>query len=360
MKKNILKALSLALILAFLLVACTKETPAPTPVISSNNTPIPVVTEPVGDVTSQVPTNPIQEQSPVAPAQSQAQLLLWAPDYADPSMAQAYGAQLQAYASQNALSFEAFEELKPGQLGEQTQLVVALADPADVQAMAEAHVHVQFLLVGNLQESSLTNLHVLSQTQALPEHISFLAGLAAVLSTPEYRVGSITQINSPAGTLARDGFLTGARYYCGLCRSRYTPLVVYPIQAEIETAENWKGALDSLLAQSVKTIFVQAELSSPELINALNTHGITLVALEGQNGIEAAQGLLGVLSTGGMTDILPIVERLLAGEAFGDIKMGIELTRIDESKLGAGRQILFNRFKEDLLNGEINPLPVQK
>lgn len=360
MKKNILKALSLALILAFLLVACTKETPAPTPVISSNNTPIPVVTEPVGDVTSQVPKDPTQEQSPEVPVQSQAQLMLWAPASADSAMAQTYGAQLQAYASQNALRFEAFEELNPGQLGEQTQLVVALADPADVQAMAEAHVHVQFLLVGNLQESSLTNLHVLSQTQALPEHISFLAGLAAVLGTPEYRVGSITQINSPAGTLARDGFLTGARYYCGLCRSRYTPLVVYPIQAEIETAENWKGALDSLLAQSVKTIFVQAELSSPELIDALNSHGITLVALEGQNGIEAAQGLLGVLSTGGMTDILPIVERLLAGEAFGDIKMGIELTRIDESKLGAGRQILFNRFKEDLLNGEINPLPVQK
>lgn len=356
--KNLKQSLiAIALVMALLLGACKQEAPMPTPVINSHQPTTVVVTEPTSEETAQTPGTSVESPTPVVPAKLQAQLVLWAQGSADANTAQAFERQLQAYAAQNALSFERREELRPSQLSEQTQLVVALTSLDEVQTMAEANARVQYLFIGDLQESPLSNLHVLSQAQALPEYQSFLAGLAAVLGTTEYRVGSITQSNTAAGAMARDGFLTGARYFCGLCRSRHTPLVVYPIQAEIESNANWQGALDSLLAQNVKTVFVQAELSSPELINALNAQGITLVGIEGQSGLEVAQNLIGVLSSGVVADISPIVERILAGESLGVIKIGMELTRIDENKLGVGRQILFNRFKEDLLNGEIKALP---
>ncbi len=81
------------------------------------------------------------------------------------------------------------------------------------------------------------------------------------------------------------------------------------------------------------------------------------MAVEGQNGIEASQTLMGVLSTGGVADISPIVERILASESLGTLHVGLDVTRVNEEKLTAGKRILFERFKEDLLNGEIKALP---
>lgn len=358
MKKRRYRVLGVLLVLLLLLAACKQETPAPTPVIVSNYTPPAETVANPGDVVpSPVPVEPTDDAEPVQVNQTDAQLVLWAPASADANLAQNLHSQLEAYASQNALRFERLENLSPSQLGLQTQLVVALSSLPEAQAMAEANALVQYLFVGDAEVSTLPNLHILSQTQALPEQLSFLAGLAAVLGTPEYRVGSITMSNTQAGQIARDGFLTGARYYCGLCRSRYTPLIVYPIQVELEDATNWQGAVDSLVSQEVKIVFVQPEVSSAELINTLNTHGITLIAIEGQSGLDVAQNVLGVLRSGAIADISPIVERILAHESLGIIRTGIELSRVDESKLGAGKQILFERYKEDLLNGEIKALP---
>jgi|GEM_PF-634057 len=346
------------LILLLLLSACKQEPVVPTPVMSSDQTS---ATESIPDQETPQPEQPTeavtQQSSVIASDQVQSQLVLWAAPGSDPNLTQSYEAQLQVYSTQNGLSFERRENLGPGQLGAQTQLVVALVDWGELQAMAQENAQVQYLYIGQPEGELMPNVHALSQTQVLPEQQSFLAGLAAVLGTPEYRVGSITMSNTPAGQIARDGFRTGARYFCGLCRSRYTPLILYPIQAELEDSANWQGAVDSLLSQEVKTVFVQAEASSPELISTLNARGVALIAIEGQNGLEMAQNILGVLSSGATVDIAPIVERILANEPLGVVKIGLELTRVDESKLGAGTLILFERYKEDLLNGEIKALP---
>jgi hypothetical protein len=347
-----------ALVSLLLLSACKQEPVTSTPGIDSDQTPATDITVEQGTLQPEQPAEELTEQdSVVVPEQVQSQLLLWASAGGDPNLTQSFEAQLQAYSTQNGLSFERRENLSPSQLGTQTQLVVALVSWQELQSMAQENAQAQYLFIGQPEGELMPNVHVLSQTQVLPEQQSFLAGLAAVLGTPEYRVGSITMSNTPAGQIARDGFRTGARYFCGLCRSRYTPLILYPIQQELEDPANWQGAVDYLLSQEVKTVFVQPEASSPELISALNARGVTIIAIEGQNGLEHAQNILGVFSSGAVADIAPIVERILANEPLGVIKIGLELTRVDETKLGAGKLILFERYKEDLLNGEIKALP---
>ena len=350
--------IGLVLISFFALSACKQEPDISTPAIISDQTPATDINSEQGTLQPEQPTEaPTEQTSVVVPEQVQSQLVLWAPPGSDPNLTQSFEAQLQAYSAQNGLSFERRENLSPNQLGARTQLVVALASWQELQTMTQENAQLQYLFIGQPEGELMPNVHALSQTQVLPEQQSFLAGLAAVLGTPEYRVGSITMSNTPAGQIARDGFRTGARYFCGLCRSRYTPLILYPIQAELEDSANWQGAVDYLLSQEVKTVFVQPEASSPELISALNARGITIIAIEGQNGLEMAQNLLGVLSSGSVADIAPIVERILANEPLGVVKIGLELTRVDETKLGAGTLILFERYKDDLLNGEIKALP---
>lgn len=349
MKKRIKIVIIIFLLLGFVLSACKVDAPSPTPVIVHDVTPPPAVE-----------TQPLVEETQVEPTQIeqiQAHVVLYAPVEVDLTLSQSFDAQLQEYTAQNGLSYERHEAISPDQLSAQTQLVVALISMAEARNLAENNSHLQVLTVGEADEVALPNLHVLNQTQSLPEHQSFIAGLILALSIPEYRVGVISQSNTEAGSIARDGFVTGARYYCGLCVSRYAPVIYYPIVAEIGSQAEWQVAADSLLAQSVKAVFVQPELSSAELFQYLDSHGIAVVAIEGQAGLEVAQNVVAVLRTGAITDIKPFVERLLSNEPLGVIKTGLELSQIDETRLTPGKQILFYRYLEDLLNGEIKALP---
>ena len=62
-----------------------------------------------------------------------------------------------------------------------------------------------------------------------------------------------------------------------------------------------------------------------------------------------------MLSSG--MDIEPILGRLLQGESVGMVRAGINLNQVNRELLSEGRLILFERIKQDLLDGYIKTLP---
>lgn len=70
------------------------------------------------------------------------------------------------------------------------------------------------------------------------------------------------------------------------------PVEYYPFTAEITdptNAADWQAAADVLLAKAVTGIFVQPEVSTPELIAYLNSRSVTLIGVEGQPNLESAK-----------------------------------------------------------------------
>ncbi len=190
------------------------------------------------------------------------------------------------------------------------------------------------------------------------DQLSFLAGYTLALGIPDFRVGVLSQAGTPEGQMTRDAFVTGARFHCGLCNARFAPVEYYPFTAEITDPANpadWQAAADALLAKAVTGIFLQPELSTPELIAYLNSKNITMIGIEGQPHLESIQKLLGVLSGG--IDLEPALGQLLLGESVGVVKAGIELKQINRDLFSDGRLILFERIKQDLLDGYIKTLP---
>ena len=59
----------------------------------------------------------------------------------------------------------------------------------------------------------------------------------------------------------------------------------------------------------------------------------------------------------GGIDLEPALGRLLLGESVGVVKAGIELTQVNRELFSDGRVILFERIKQDLLDGYIKTLP---
>jgi len=336
------------LVIAILLSACNPPTQPTIPVEVTQPTAIEIPTE----------TEPTEQPTATPIVLLDADLLLWAPENADPNLAEQLENELIAYGDANGHSFALTPSLSAAQLSPDVRVVVSLASPNEVETLASALSQVQFLALNAPNLVPTENLSLVVTTESSRDQLSFLAGYALALGVPDFRVGVLSQAATPEGQTTRDAFVTGARFHCGLCNARFAPVEYYPFTAEVSDPTNpadWQAAADALLAKSVTGIFVQPELSTPELIAYLNNKNITLIGIEGQSNLESIQKLLGVLSSG--IDLEPALGRLLLGESVGVVKAGIELKQVNRDLFSDGRMILFERIKQDLLDGYIKTLP---
>lgn len=311
----------------------------------------------------QTPGEVIQTLDPAAvPSSVEADILLWIPAGTQAGEAAGLEEQLTQFVQTRAMTFERVENINPAEINEKVKLVVSLAASAEVQNAAEAAPQVQFLALEAGAGASGANIHSLSQTTVSTEQKAFLAGYILALITPDYRVGVLYQAGTPEGAKARDGFIVGAQYFCGLCNSRYAPVMYYPKSAEVAdpgSQASWQAAADALLANTVQAVYVQPEISSPELIAYLTTKSVRIVAMNGQNGVVAgAENLVGILDEQQAgTDLSPYLDSLMQGVAPQTIPVGISLIGANENLISEGKVRLFERIKETLLQGLINPLP---
>ncbi len=336
------------LVLVLLLSACISQ-PQPTATAE-------VTQPPAAEVPTEVGPTELPTATPIVLLD--AELLLWAPQNADQDLAEQVENELSAFADANGHSFVLTDSLSAAQLSPGVKVVVSLASPSEVETLAAVLPQIQFLALNAPNLVPTVNLSVVVTAESSRDQLSFLAGYALALGVPDFRVGVLSQAATPDGQTTRDAFVTGARFHCGLCNARFAPVEYYPFTAEVNDPANpadWQATVDALLAKSVTSIFVQPEISTPELIAYLNSKNITLIGIENQPNLESIQKLLGVLSSG--IDLEPALGRLLLGESVGVVKAGIELKQVNRDLFSDGRVILFERIKQDLLDGYIKTLP---
>ena len=162
------------------------------------------------------------------------------------------------------------------------------------------------------------------------------------------------------GNRTRDSFITGVRYHCGLCSARYMPVNYYPFTAQVSNPPdpaNWQTAVDSLLELAVNSIYVQPEISSLDLMTYLSSKNIAVIGVEGQAGLEGANRLMGVLGSDIYLSAENAVSKILNGEELGNSTGSLELKQVNPDFISDGRLILFERVREDLLNGLVKDSP---
>ncbi|MBP7040646.1 MAG: hypothetical protein GX415_02730 [Chloroflexi bacterium] len=302
------------------------------------------------------------EPTPEPIALITADIVIWAPPNADFSQAQTLVPDLTAYAAANGLLLEQREQLSAAELGESVRLVVALASAAEISAAAAGAPNTQFLAVGVPDVQVGANVHSLNTSPSTLEERAFLAGYLLGMVIPDYRVGVISQAGTAEGQKTFDSFTVGARYFCGLCNSRFGPILFYPKGAQITDPANpgdWQAAADLLLANTVKGAFIQPEVSSPELVNYLQAAGVQLVGIEGQAGYNDSPLWLGLFGSDLSSDAVILAARLLQGGQVGAVKTGITLTHINADVITEGKQRLFDVTVQDVQSGLVRVTPVQ-
>lgn len=269
--------------------------------------------------------------------------------------------RLSAFAQANGSTFESHTSLSAQQITPSVKVLVTTVDANQIEALHEQLPGLKIIAVdvGGLTPA-LVNVHQVTSEGGTVEQRAFLAGYALALTTSDYRVGAITLSGDDLGDRNRDSFITGVRYFCGLCSARYMPVNYYPFTAEVTAPSNptdWQTAVDSLLELAVTAIFVQPELSSIDLMSYLASKNITVIGVEGQPGLDVAGRVVGVLGSDLYASTEAAVARILNGEDLGSSTGSLELKQIDREIMSDGRRILFERIREELLSGMIKDRP---
>lgn len=343
-----------SLLVVVFVSACGGGATSSTPVLSATHTPnLPAIT---------IENTHIPTETPLPVATILSELVLWAPVGSDATLAGQLAQALSSYAATAGLGFEQVPEITSQDLAESVRVVVSLAPAEAVNALSTQEPAVQFLAVGVSGITALGNLSVLSNTGASVEDRAFLAGYLLTLTIPDYRVGVISQAGTEAGIKNEGSFIVGARFFCGLCNSRFGPVLYYPIAAQITdptSQVNWQAAADTLLANSVQGVYLQPEVSSAELVAYLEAAGVKLVGVSGQAGLDDSAAWIGVIGADIAGETVNLVERLLAGEPVGAVELGLNLSHINADILTEGKQRLFEETVKNLQEGLIQVTPYQ-
>ncbi|HWQ84776.1 MAG TPA: hypothetical protein VN363_09425, partial [Anaerolineales bacterium] len=259
--------IGLWVILTWLLMGCSTATSS-----TSSPTPPPISSE----TATQPQITPTQTSVPTdTPAPGR--VILLAAEGSQPGLQALLGELSQA----ENLSFNAQPSITPSEIGPEVRLVLATSPDPGIASLAAGAPMTQFLAIGIPGLEPAANLSVLSGAGQHPDKIGFLAGYLAAAITEHWRVGMLSISDDLAGQTAWQGFNNGVVYFCGLCRPAYPPYVQYPVFAAVPAnavLTEQQAAVDSLVSQSVNTVFVAGSLMNPELAAYLASNEIHVIS----------------------------------------------------------------------------------
>jgi hypothetical protein len=331
----------LLVVTASLVVAlsgCTKPTDTPPP------TDVPAVTP--TEVVTAVPTT------------MPAKLLLVDPTYLASGELNAY---LSTFSAENGLAVETLTSAELPAQGEETKVVIFLAEPANLTDIVAASPATQFIVVGDIENSAMNNLSVI---RAAGEDLAFMGGFLAMQIAWDWRAAALIPTDTVMGAEKASAFENGARYLCGQCTPYYAPIVYFPLLAQ-ESAQAgfdaWDAQINNLALHFVNTYYLDPAISTPEVLDRLISledriyNDVYLIGLS----VAADERYTAILDF----DILPALQVLLpqALTGSGSQSVGAQVKIVvnnNDQAVTIAKVNNFNLVAENLAASIIYPLSI--
>ncbi len=264
-------------------------------------------------------------------------------------MTQAQGLRFQVLNTLSASDL-AFE-------GPALKVVIALPPDPGLNALAAAAPEVEFLAVGISGLAAAPNLSTIGATGFPIDQQAFLAGYIAGLVAPEWKVGILSQKDTPAGDAAVTAFTNGFTYYCGSCRNPLfpQPAGIYPIIVRIPTDAQpgeYSAYADLLLHNIVKVAYVYPEVASTYVLNYMAQNGILLIG-QTSPGDSVKDQWIASIQPDIISAIKNIFPELLAGKGGQVLPTPLFLTDVNPVLLSEGKLRLAQNVLDGLQNGSI-------
>jgi hypothetical protein len=338
-----MKKIYLFPILALLLVvtSCSSPGSPETPTITPDEAPTALPTETLVPTATAMPTVGI----------------LLAPPGSDRELVDLLQASLAQSAADTGIRFQVLPSLIVDFFASSVvRWVVALPPAENINELVVASGQTRFLTVGIQGLDSAPNLSMIAPDGSRLDHQGFVAGYIAAIITSDWRVGVISTADSSAGADARNAFLTGVEYFCGMCAPTYPPFIEYPLYVEIAAsagAAEWQAAADILLSRSVETVFVVPGAGDENLLRYLARSGVKIIGGTAHPE-DISDAWVVTLDFSSSQAFLEFWPDFIAGQDGQTVDVPLSMTDINDDLLSIGRQRLVREVIADVLAGYID------
>ena len=330
--------------LSILLAACSSATNGtqenPTPILTVLPTKTPTPTEP---------------PAPTATYQPPLVLLIASPE-GDQTQFAELESTLSELSNAQGFRFQVRPTLTPEELTPDVHIVVVLAPFSGLNDLAATAPQTQFVGVDISDLEPSGNLSVIGPDGAAPDQLGFLGGYIAAVVTSDWRVGTISTNDSPAGIGSRNGFLNGAVFFCGFCNPTYPPFYEYPLFVGLHsgaTPAEWQVLADTIRDNYVETVYVAPSADGNQLLAYLVGADINLIGGVTPPDDIRRNWVATVHSdaTGALQQIWP---DLVNGTGGFRLPLTLKISNVNEDLFSPGRQRLVEQIRLDLQNGFID------
>lgn len=312
--------------------ADTPATPQPTPTAAPTAGPTPTLAPPL--VILVLPADLNEEES------------------------QAYQAAVYALAQDAGFRFQVRNRLGPEDLEPALKIVIALPPDPGLAALAAAAPQTQFLAVNIPGVQPGGNVSVLGSDSIRTDQVAFMAGYIGAMVTEDfYQVGAMLRKDSPESPVIQKALTTGRTYYCGRCLpigwfTRYTYPAFVEVPADAKPSEYGAYADFLIVQKKVETLFIQAGLDTPELLQYLATVGVLMIGT--QSPARKVTGWVVTLQPDYLAALRMAFPELVAGNGGRTFSAPLSFSDINPELFTPGKQADARRVLDDVLGGYID------
>ena len=245
---------------------------------------------------------------------------------------------------------------------EQDQIlyVVVLPPYPGFAELAASQPETSFLAVGFDELEPAENLSVIRSGEDKLDVQGFVAGYIAAMITPDWRVAAVGLSEDPAAEAARQGFVAGAKYLCGLCLPKYAPTgpnYLYPKYVELApdaSAAEKQGTVEVLVNRAVETFYVIPGAADPPLLDYLLSSGAVLIGDGSDFQAEYSGQWAASLSfdfNGALQEYLP---QFLEGDTGTEVQVPLMITDVNPELLSPGKLRAAEQILEQVSAGWIS------
>jgi hypothetical protein len=256
----------------------------------------------------------------------------------------------------NGMRFQARNVLTPADVafeGPALKIVVALPPDPGLAVLTAAAPGVQFLAVGIPGLAAASNLSSIGASGLPVDQQAFLAGYIAGIVAPEWRVGILSQKDTPGGDAAVTAFGNGYHFYCGDCFNPNFPGPnshnLYPIIVRIPTdapASDYNSWADYLIRNLVNVAYVYPDIATPDLLSYMSQNGVLLIS-QTLPGEDVRPNWIASIQPDLISALQGIFPDLVSGKGGQVAPTPLSLTDVNPGLLSDAKM----RLVQDVLNG---------
>jgi hypothetical protein len=274
-----------------------------------------------------------------------------------------YQTTINELAQASGLRFQLRNSLSSAEIVQEPSLKVVVAFPPDpgLTELASAAPQVQFLAISIPELAPTPNLSLLGSRGTPVDKQAFMAGYIAALLSPDFRVGIITQKDTPDGVLAYDAFVNGMHFFCGLCNPQFAPYYKYPVHSEIPTdipEAQYRFYADPLKDYMVDFAFVFPAVANSDLLDTMSQYGLNIISQSRPSDGLAANWVVSI-----QPELIPAIQsiwpNLVAGTGGQDLSLPLFLVDVNPDLLSEGKlndvQQILDRLQRDEISTGVTP-----